>query len=66
MLRRLIVTLQHARQYSSHPRTMEQRIRTRLEEELQPVHYELINESYKHSVPKGAETHFKARIHPVK
>ena len=26
---------------------------------FQPVHLEIINESYMHSVPKDAETHFK-------
>ncbi|KAM7363352.1 bolA-like protein isoform 2-T2 [Cochliomyia hominivorax] len=29
---------------------------------LQPVHLEVINESYMHNVPKGAETHFKVLI----
>jgi stress-induced morphogen len=64
MLRRIITTtLAHARQYSSSPRApaMEQRIRTQLESALQPVHYELVNESHKHSVPRGSETHFKVR-----
>ncbi|XP_065372379.1 bolA-like protein DDB_G0274169 [Calliphora vicina] len=31
-------------------------------EHLQPVHLEVINESYMHNVPKGAETHFKVLI----
>ncbi|XP_037819480.1 bolA-like protein DDB_G0274169 [Lucilia sericata] len=31
-------------------------------ENLQPVHLEVINESYMHNVPKGAETHFKVLI----
>lgn len=29
---------------------------------LQPVHLELVNESYMHSVPPGSESHFKAVI----
>lgn len=29
---------------------------------LQPVHLELLNESYMHNVPKGSETHFKVVI----
>lgn len=27
-----------------------------------PLHLEVTNESYKHKVPKGSETHFKIRI----
>lgn len=30
--------------------------------ELQPIHYEVVNESYMHNVPKGAETHFKVLV----
>lgn len=33
-----------------------------INEHLQPVHLEVINESYMHNVPKGAETHFKVLI----
>jgi BolA protein len=29
---------------------------------LQPVHLELVNESFMHSVPPGSESHFKAVI----
>ena len=29
---------------------------------FQPVHLEIINESYMHSVPKDAETHFKVNL----
>ncbi len=38
------------------------RIRDRLVKEFNPKHLEVINESYKHSVPKDAETHFKLVI----
>lgn len=31
-------------------------------EQLQPIHYEVINESYMHNVPKGSETHFKVLV----
>lgn len=31
-------------------------------DELQPIHYEVINESYMHNVPKGAESHFKVLV----
>lgn len=27
--------------------------------QLQPVFLDIVNESFKHSVPKGSETHFK-------
>lgn len=29
---------------------------------LQPVHLEVVNESYMHNVPKGSETHFKVLV----
>lgn len=29
---------------------------------LKPIHFEVINESYMHNVPKGSETHFKVLI----
>ncbi|KAJ6638253.1 BolA-like protein [Pseudolycoriella hygida] len=29
---------------------------------LQPIHLEVINESYMHNVPKGSETHFKVLV----
>lgn len=31
-------------------------------ENLEPIHLEVINESYMHNVPKGAETHFKVLV----
>lgn len=38
-------------------------IQTNIEEKLMehfnPAHLEVVNESYKHNVPDGAETHFK-------
>lgn len=33
-----------------------------LKESLQPVHLEVINESYMHNVPKGSESHFKVLV----
>ncbi len=30
-----------------------------IKDNLQPVHLEVINESYMHNVPKGSETHLK-------
>lgn len=38
---------------------IEARIREKLVRELEPRHLEITNESYKHSVPKGSESHFK-------
>ena len=39
-----------------------QAITAALSENFQPVHLEVINESYMHNVPKGAETHFKVLV----
>jgi BolA protein len=36
-----------------------ERIRATLSEELLPLHLEVIDESHMHSVPEGAESHFK-------
>ena len=38
---------------------VESSIHSKLIAEFQPVHVEVINESYMHSVPPGSETHFK-------
>lgn len=38
---------------------IESRIHSKLGAGFQPVHLEVINESYMHSVPPGSETHFK-------
>ena len=34
-------------------------IETKIHDRLAPVHLEVINESYMHSVPPGSESHFK-------
>lgn len=41
---------------------IETAIRSTLSDNLNPIHLEVINESYMHNVPKGAETHFKVLI----
>ncbi len=41
---------------------MEEILRTRLTEAFSPSHLEIVNESYKHNVPKGAESHFKVLV----
>lgn len=38
---------------------VESLIHSKLGNEFQPEHLEVINESYMHSVPPGSETHFK-------
>uniref|UniRef100_A0A6M2DM37 Putative dna-binding transcriptional regulator bola n=1 Tax=Xenopsylla cheopis TaxID=163159 RepID=A0A6M2DM37_XENCH len=37
-------------------------IKDKLMKAFEPTHLEIINESYKHNVPKGAETHFKVLV----
>ena len=41
---------------------VEQLLRERLTAALAPAHLELVNESYKHAVASGAETHFKVLV----
>lgn len=41
---------------------VEETIRSKLSSELDTKHLEIINESYMHNVPKGAETHFKVVV----
>ncbi|CAG0921171.1 unnamed protein product [Notodromas monacha] len=41
---------------------VEMRMRSKLIDQLEPEHIEILNESHKHNTPPGAETHFKVRI----
>lgn len=41
---------------------IEQAITEALQMKLEPIHLEVVNESYMHNVPKGAETHFKVLV----
>lgn len=41
---------------------IQQQIESRLTQELQPVHLQVINESHNHNVPPNSETHFKVVI----
>ncbi|XP_064641530.1 bolA-like protein DDB_G0274169 [Lineus longissimus] len=41
---------------------VETSIREKLSLELQPVHLDVMNESYMHNVPKGSESHFKVVV----
>jgi BolA protein len=42
--------------------SVRQRIETKIRTALAPSHLEVINESHKHSVPPGSESHFKLVI----
>lgn len=42
--------------------SVEETIRERITKEFSPIHLEIVNESYKHNVPKGSESHFKVFI----
>jgi len=41
---------------------IEQAMHKKITNDFQPVHLEIINESYMHNVPKGSETHFKVVV----
>lgn len=41
---------------------VENQIHTKLNQNFQPTHLEVVNESYMHSVPPGSETHFKVTL----
>ena len=41
---------------------VEDTVREKLVSHFKPVHLEIVNESFKHNVPKGSETHFKVVI----
>ena len=41
---------------------IQKELEQKIVEALKPVHFELLNESYMHSVPEGSESHFKAVI----
>lgn len=41
---------------------IEKLIQTKLEAAFTPSFMEIVNESYKHNVPKGAESHFKVVV----
>lgn len=42
--------------------TMQSRLENKLTESLNPIHLEVINESYMHNVPEGSESHFKVVV----
>lgn len=44
---------------------IENKIINRLKEKFNPYHLDVVNESYKHNVPPGSETHFKVYINSL-
>jgi BolA protein len=42
--------------------TKQQTIQQKLQAAFSPIHLEVINESHMHSVPEGAESHFKVVV----
>ena len=41
---------------------IENSIKEKLSADLNPLHLDIINESYMHNVPRGSETHFKVVV----
>ena len=41
---------------------MQQKLESILQQQLNPLHMTIVNESFKHNVPKDAESHFKVSI----
>ncbi len=48
--------------YLSSQNSRQDRIKEIINKAFNPLHLEIINESYKHAVPKNSETHFKLII----
>ena len=42
--------------------SMQSTIEEKLRNNFQPTHLEVVNESFKHNVPKGSESHFKVVV----
>ena len=42
--------------------SMQEIIRSKVQERLSPVHLEVTNESHMHNVPDGSESHFKVTV----
>ena len=41
---------------------VQQTIERKISEQVAPIHLEVLNESYKHNVPPGSESHFKVTV----
>lgn len=46
----------------SFPKPVETLISSKLQSQFKPTHMDIVNESFKHNVPKGSESHFKVVI----
>ncbi|KAM4690342.1 bolA-like protein 1 [Rhinophrynus dorsalis] len=57
-----LVTLTYSRSLTTMEKPVEMAIRSKLTQNLEPCHLEVLNESYMHAVPKGSETHFKVVV----
>ncbi|XP_041970332.1 bolA-like protein DDB_G0274169 [Aricia agestis] len=57
-----ILLVQGSRKMSAASGIIANSIKTKLQTALQTKHLDVINESYMHNVPKGAETHFKVVV----
>ncbi len=42
--------------------TMQENIRSKIQQRLNPMHLEVTNESHMHNVPEGSESHFKLTV----
>ena len=42
--------------------TMQETIRSKIQQRLKPMHLEVANESHMHNVPEGSESHFKVTV----
>ena len=42
--------------------TMQENIRSKIQQRLNPMHLEVTNESHMHNVPEGSESHFKVTV----
>ena len=42
--------------------TMQETIRSKIQQRLSPLHLEVANESHMHNVPEGSESHFKVTV----
>jgi len=42
--------------------SMQEKIRSKIEDALAPMHLEVTDESHMHNVPEGAESHFKVVV----
>ncbi|XP_069508550.1 bolA-like protein 1 [Ambystoma mexicanum] len=60
--RQLVLELGCPAAFSSMDKPVESSIRTKLIQQLEPIHLEVYNESNMHSVPPGSETHFKVVV----